>query len=336
MTGAIFALNENEILIGSGEATWHETPPTYPLFYAPDFFLKEKKPYLHFSKIQIVDKRSLSYTPYRVDIPFRAPDWSPFETYFSKFKQSGIKKAVPYAQKVAEKRFTSTEIEGILHHALLYHKKHLSTYLYGFWDNEQGMVGVTPELVASLTPKVLHTLACAGTAPIAEASLMLKDPKLLIEHQLVIQGIKEKLQPFGDVGVGLTTATHFSKIAHLTTPITLSHTSCFEDLIAALHPTPAIGTLPKEEKYLDELESLLPRGRFGAPFGALTSANHATIVLAIRNIQWKKDQVIMTAGAGLVAESVLDLEKNEIFTKFSAIEEILGIGKIGKLRYDAL
>ena len=326
LSGAICSLNADEILIGWGIKTWAEEPLSYPAWYAPDFFLLTPKPFLHFSHTKRINNKELQFLKsVKLKIPFFLPEWSFFENLFKDFKQQKLEKMVPYVQKKAQ--FTISPL-SYLKNCLIYKENHPLTAIYGFWDQTEGLLGVTPELLLSLKSGTLKTVACAGTCSTSKTDCMLKDLKLFKEHQLVIEGIQHSLQPFGKLSVGSTEMKSFSNLKHLITPIEVRGVNGdFKEIVAALHPTPALGTFPRK-KDCDVLKNYaisVPRGRFGAPFGVLEAKDHALLHVAIRNIQWQNDTVTMTAGCGIVAESKLEIEKQEINEKFKAIHEILGI-----------
>lgn len=329
-SGAICSVNSKKCLIGYGKQTWSEVPLQYPVWYAPDFFLKNKKPYLQFTFTEEITtedllKRLKKKTP--ISHCFDPLEWKHFDHFFEKFQQSGLKKVVPYVVKHAN---GSINIQEMLYHCLSYQLKNPRTAVYGFWNQEEGMLGATPELIISLDQTgTLKSDACAGTMPIALAEMMLTDQKLNDEHNCVIDGLRNALSPFGEVLIGKTEVARFSKIAHLLTPIEMKgiQANSINDIISKIYPSPAIGAFPKDDglPFLHELEERIPRGRFGAPFGVLKSKEEALIYLAIRNIQWEKEKMKLMAGCGIVPESSLEEEKSEIEHKFAAIHEILGI-----------
>lgn len=327
IAGAVCSLNAHETLIGWGNKIWAEKPLSYPVWYAPDFFLLNPKPYLHFSHTKKLTTEELLILgeEYKIKVPFESIDWSFFEAFFKDFKNLELEKIVTYVQKKAK---FSTNALSFLKSCVTYKEAHPSTAIYGFWDQEEGMLGVTPELLLSLEKGNLKSIACAGTAFIEKADFMLKDPKLLKEHQIVIKGLNRALKVFGKVLTGTTEMKSFSNLMHLITPIVVKGVNGnFSDLVAAMHPTPALGAFPKKKgcTALKNYDLCVPRARFGAPFGILEAKDHAVIHVAIRNIQWKKGTITMTAGCGIVEESDLETEKQEVNEKFEAIHEILGI-----------
>lgn len=321
-SGAICSLDSKKCLIGYGEQIWSEKPLQYPCWYAPDFFLKNPKPYLHFSHTQEIAKEKLLQPHTPITHTFNPINWNHFDHFFEKFQNSKLKKVVPY---IAKKAHGVVSIQDMLSHSLQYQTKNPHTSVYGFWNAQEGILGASPELVLSLDHTgTLRTDACAGTLPIALADTMLTNQKLLDEHNLVIEGLQNAL---GEVTIGTTTVVKFSKIAHLFTPIEMKGIFDINKIIHQIHPSPAIGAYPKESgiQYLQELNEKTPRGRFGAPFGALKSQNEARIHLAIRNIQWEKEKIQLMAGCGIVSGSLILEEKKEIKHKLAAIQEILGI-----------
>lgn len=329
-SGAICSLDSKKCLIGYGEYTWTNTPHQYPCWYAPDFFLQSENPYLHFTYTQEMTTRDLlkllkEKSP--TSQSFDPLNWECFEHFFEKFQQSALKKVVPYAVKHSQGNIC---IQDRLYHSLSYQIKNPHTYIYGFWNADEGMLGASPELIFSLDDtRTLRSDACAGTMPISLADTMLHDQKLMDEHQCVIEGLKGALSPFGELLIGRTDIVKFSKIAHLFTPIKIKDVPCtsINEIITRIHPSPAIGAFPKHEgmQYLSDYSKKVPRGRFGAPFGVFKSKDEARIYLAIRNIQWEKEKMKLMAGCGIVSESILQEEMKEIKHKFKAIHEIIGI-----------
>lgn len=324
-SGAICSWDEKTVIIGYGKQRWSRTQDAYPVWFAPDFFLKEK-PFLHFEHTKIGSPKEIFQGKKALDVKMKSLDMSVFERAFYRFKNSSLKKAVPYV--IQEGEIDQPFTGSFLQNCLEYHLANPNTALYGFWNEEEGMMGVTPELIASVDKGTLKSMACAGTAYAADASIMDKDLKLLTEHRIVIDGIFESLKKFGDVRIGQTKPAIFSKIAHLVTPIEIKNSrGCIQEIVQSLHPTFAIGAFPKNEgqKFLNWHDELLPRGRYGAPFGVLKNPETAKIYLAIRMGAWKKNKVQLAAGCGILPESSLDAEKKEIYSKLQAICEILGI-----------
>jgi menaquinone-specific isochorismate synthase len=100
------------------------------------------------------------------------------------------------------------------------------------------------------------------------------------------------------------------------------------DLIRILHPTPAVGCLPRTEEWLNRLKEyraqLKAPGFFGAPFGFSLRGEHHLIV-AIRGISWQEGEVTLPSGCGIVGGSAFDHEWRELRLKREAVLRLLGL-----------
>ena len=66
--------------------------------------------------------------------------------------------------------------------------------------------------------------------------------------------------------------------------------------------------------------------RYGAPVGYIEEGGKdSRCLVAIRNMQWKDNWIGLGAGCGIVPESRLDLEWEELQLKIQSIKEILGL-----------
>jgi menaquinone-specific isochorismate synthase len=199
---------------------------------------------------------------------------------------------------------------------------------YAAWTAEGGMVGASPEILFTRTGTCVRTVAVAGTSPAGQASGMPDDPKECREHQSVVDDITGALRPFGPVTVGAREILRLPGLAHLKTDIhvTAAESPPFSALVAALHPTAALGVFPRTAG-LAVLRDSGPhrRGRFGAPFGVEWPDGRASVVVAIRSVQWTGRTVLLGAGAGLVAGSRLEREWAELALKRATVKGMLGL-----------
>ena len=76
---------------------------------------------------------------------------------------------------------------------------------------------------------------------------------------------------------------------------------------------------------LYEYRSLLAApSRFGAPFGVVVDGEFSSVV-AIRNISWSGNDVFLPSGCGVIEESTLANEWEELALKRNSVKDILGI-----------
>lgn len=239
-----------------------------------------------------------------------------------------IKKIVSYG----EKRFkTTSSPSSLIVHFLknfVTAAEETSGYLYGFWQNGKGFMGVTPELLFEKDQTLVSTMALAGTSKLDKIKDLLRSPKDIKEHEMVVKGIADSLKKWGQILVGKTKVKRLPTLAHLETPLSLiSPEIKYENLLQDLHPTPALGGFPKSEsvQLLRAFDSVLPRRNFGAPFGIEHPDGRGICAVMIRGIQWEKDEVRALAGCGIVRESKLDKENEEFELKMNSILKAAGI-----------
>lgn len=323
---SLISLDQDRLLLGFGERKWMEKPlEDSPSFYFPDFFLKDQKPWFSHELTKIVPLHDLHIPSSPLLTKSVRPDYTFFSEQFQQIKQEmergTLLKAVPYMFET----FTEPlQPMAMLPHLVSYAKQN-PVYLYGFWDDDEGILGATPEILFSQNDKETKSMALAGTCrqPL-QLTQFVDDPKERKEHQLVVDAIQSALEPFGQVHVGSLSVLKLAHLFHLHTPISLKSVLIkFLDLVQALHPTPALGVLPKNSRWIKDYQTTLPRGRFGAPVGVQWEESRCYV--AIRNMQWDIHGARIGAGCGVVQESQLDNEWNEIGAKIDSIKRILGI-----------
>lgn len=341
--GTIMSLGNGHLLLGYGARTWSSKPEgPSPAFYFPDFFLKnpfswfqhechEERSFLEIQEELQKEKVSRTFCH-----QWSTQDQMHFNKGFNElkelFREKKLEKAVPFAFEFSKNRMNRNTLRSCLMHLLNYAKE-LPLYVYGFWDQDSGILGATPEMLFKVHKKeknILHTHACAGTRGRLNNNSLLDDPKELHEHKLVVQGMIESLSSFGTLRVGDLKVLQLPFLSHLITPIEVElHAAYdFEKIVKALHPTPALGGFPRQAswEWLQRYKISHERGRFGAPAGYLyDQGKTASCFVSIRNIQWNADHMMIGAGCGIVAESELHNEWEEINLKLQSIKEMLGL-----------
>lgn len=338
-SGALISIEGNRLLLGFGEKQKSSLPKLGGTsFYFPDFFLTNKNCWHSFKEtIEVTFDDLLKVLENR---EIERLTWSEgSKTFFTErfweiknqINRNQLYKAVPFVFDRAQGIWNRSRLNTSLYNLLTYAKVN-PVHVYGFWDQDEGILGATPEILFvwdSKSKQRVHTVACAGTRKKEEQPEgLLSDPKELAEHRYVVEGIAHSLKFFGDVHYGNPRLIHLKHLCHLYAEIVLEMTQPFDfiSLVNALHPTPALGAYPKDRGllWLEQYEKLLRRKRFGAPVGFINE-QMAKAYVAIRNIQWEKNQLSLGAGCGVVKESVLDKEWNEIRLKIHSIKEIFKI-----------
>jgi menaquinone-specific isochorismate synthase len=116
-------------------------------------------------------------------------------------------------------------------------------------------------------------------------------------------------------------------VQHLKTPITgeLVPERCILDIIADLHPTPAVGGFPR----LAALEAIraiekLDRGWYAGPLGWVNASGEGEFAVALRSGLIDGGHATLFAGCGIVADSDPQAEYAESCLKFEAMLRGLG------------
>ena len=313
--------------------------------YAPDFFQDTPRPWLvpedpadpHWVRTVTasdIPDADTEMPPLDWTAPSRPAYDAAFADLQERFEAGQLAKAVPVFFEKAE---WPQDVLPLAHWVsrLLHVPDTLTPY--GRWTASGGVLGASPEVLFSIQNGVLSTMALAGTlaAPPAETAAaearFLADPKERREHALVIEGMAETLAPFGTVRVGETAVVKLPTLWHLQTPleVALSGTPSFEAMARALHPTPALGGLPRAAStdWLRRLDSTegQQRGTFGAPFGAQLADGSAFCLISVRSLQWQGSTLRIGAGCGIIRESVAEREWAEFGRKRDSVKNLLGL-----------
>ncbi|WP_247008844.1 isochorismate synthase [Halorientalis litorea] len=200
--------------------------------------------------------------------------------------------------------------------------------------------GPPPERLVRMDGRRVQTEALAGSVPRGEtpekdadyAQSMLDSEKLQHEQQLVVDAIRNQLEPLGDVHEGEQDVRKLTNIQHLQTPITadLDGEGHVLDILEALHPTPAVGGLPPDRAWevIRETESF-ERGWYAAPVGWFDSNGDGEFAVGIRSGVAGGTHATLFAGCGIVADSDPDEEWEEIQPKYRPILDELENGADG-------
>ncbi len=197
-------------------------------------------------------------------------------------------------------------------------RQEMSTSLrFAFRRGDATFVGATPETLFRLEEGILHTEALAGTirsagtdAPLLEAqsSRLRASPKDMHEHALVVNQIDSCLSPLCE-RIDHADSPGIKKvrnILHLNTPIDASPKPGvgWAAFLDALHPTPAVGGLPKlhAAEWLAAHETT-PRGWYASPIGWFSPDGSAHFAVALRCGLLKYPEAFLFSGAGIVPES---------------------------------
>ena len=199
-----------------------------------------------------------------------------------------------------------------------------------------GLVGATPELLVSRTGDRVFSRVLAGTtsrggnaaADIARVDALMHSAKDLAEHRFAVESLVVSLAPHvRDLVVPPEPVPlELSNVTHLATDVvaTLGDGSDVLDLLAAVHPTAAVGGTPSDVALgvLAELEPM-NRGRYTGPVGWVDARGDGEWGIALRCAQLDGPTARLFAGGGIVAGSDPDDEVLEAQAKLLPMREAL-------------
>ena len=297
-------------------------------FYRNDFGLTAAEPWWIPERWEL-SQRPASVSPVEpLACEWEAPDASAFAGVFQEIsaaiRAGSFEKTVPV---VVEHGI----LESLPGHALLELAASSAGRLmgYGFSDGEAGFAGASPESLFSLSGSILRTMALAGTARAEEREVLAVDDKEIREHEYVAQALVSKLGDIGRVRRGPRVIMELGSIVHFHTPIEveLAEAESPAALVKRLHPTPALGPLPRTPETMEQLIGWRRRlgtpEDFGAPFGALLEGDFHAIV-AIRGLWWNGCNLRLPAGCGVIEASRLVNEWRELRLKREAVKNRFG------------
>lgn len=333
-SGAVFAQEDHVILFWGEPRDTIDRPQGPALGIARFFSFEELKWRCYPSFLKLKRAQALElFSTSTIAIDWQSPDKNSFVEQFQWIEKSiqekSAEKAVPVVFERGRHHVLDTDIEAWIARGLQYD----NGFLYGAWDQSQGFLGLTPELLVKQTDsKNYATMALAGTTTRElfqkDSSIFLHDRKEYSEHQIVIEDIQKQLESIAQVMVGTTQPYETPTLVHWLTPISFQvHDSIqLENVIHRLHPTAALGCYPRENFYhlMGPLEQREPRGYFGAPFIYSENGNCAHAVVMIRGLFWADGEIKIGSGCGVVKESVLEKEWTELNNKRNSVKKVFG------------
>jgi len=210
-------------------------------------------------------------------------------------------------------------------------------YVFALQRGKQFFVGATPERLAQANDGQVDTMALAGSAPRGETdeedecigSELLASGKNNQEHAIVVSMVRQALKQHC-ANVREDAAPQLLKlknVQHLKTPLRgeLLPGHCLLDIVAALHPTPAVGGFPQQAA-LEAIRRVeqFERGWYAAPLGWLDAHGNGEFAVALRSGLIDGNTARLFAGCGIIAGSDPQTEFAESCLKFQVMLRALG------------
>lgn len=214
-----------------------------------------------------------------------------------------------------------------------------SPYMYFLQLDGTTLVGSSPETMVRLENKVATLRPIAGTRPRGAgeqedrqlADELLQDPKERAEHLMLVDLGRNDLGRVAEIGTvqvtDLMVVERYSHVMHLVSNITCDLRSDCDawELIRATFPAGTLSGAPKVRamEIIAELEGKIPRGPYGGAIGYVSFTGNMDLAITIRTACIQDGQLTVRAGAGIVADSDPERERQETVNKAMAIQKAL-------------
>lgn len=219
-----------------------------------------------------------------------------------------------------------------------------SPYMYCLNLGDFHVVGSSPEILARLEDGEVTVRPIAGTRQRGHTEEedealekeLLADPKEIAEHLMLIDLGRNDVGRVARTGeVRLTeqmVVERYSHVMHIVSNVTgqVKEGTSAMDVLRAVHPAGTLSGAPKIRamEIIDELEST-KRGVYGGAVGYLSWNGNMDTAIAIRTAVIKDGVLNIQAGAGIVADSVPEMEWQETLNKGRAMFRAVALAEAG-------
>ncbi|MCE9662688.1 anthranilate synthase component I [Halomonas sp. M5N1S17] len=219
-----------------------------------------------------------------------------------------------------------------------------SPYMFFFNLDDHHVVGSSPEILTRLEDGEVTVRPIAGTRVrgkteeedrALEADL-LGDPKEIAEHLMLIDLGRNDVGRISETGSVVVTdqmaVERYSHVMHIVSNVTgkLRPGLSAMDVLRATFPAGTLSGAPKIRamEIIDELEPV-KRGIYSGAVGYLSWHGNMDTAIAIRTAVIKDGMLHVQAGAGIVADSVPEMEWQETLNKGRAIFRAVAMAEKG-------
>ena len=199
------------------------------------------------------------------------------------------------------------------------------------------VLGTSPESLVKVQKGLVTTNPIAGTKPRGQnaqeddaiANALLQDEKEIAEHKMLVDLGRNDVGRVAQIGtVAVTKYMEIEKykyVMHIVSEVTgkLRDDAHLVDVIASSLPAGTVSGAPKIRamQIINELEQR-KRGIYAGAIGYLSASGDMDLALAIRTMVIKDEKAYVQAGAGIVYDSIPEMEYEETLNKAKALLEV--------------
>jgi anthranilate synthase component 1 len=276
--------------------------------------------------------------------PMVSGPWVQEDDFVSHFGEAPFKAAVArirdyilagdVMQVVPSQRLSMPFTQAPIHLYRALRSLNPSPYMYFLDLGDHQVVGSSPEILSRVEGDTVTVRPIAGTRPRGQTEAedlafeqdLLSDPKELAEHLMLIDLGRNDVGRIAQTGTVKMTekmvVERYSHVMHIVSNVIGQRRPEITalDVLRATHPAGTLSGAPKIRamEIIDELEPV-KRGIYGGAVGYLGWDDTMDLAIAIRTAVIRNQTLYVQAGAGIVADSVPELEWAETMNKARAI-----------------
>jgi salicylate biosynthesis isochorismate synthase len=218
-----------------------------------------------------------------------------------------------------------------------------SCFVFAFARGARCFLGASPEQLVSLTSNRITAVSLAGSIGRGcdeeedgrLAAALRASAKDRQEHNIVVRAMHENLARAGarDIASDAPAVLKLPNVQHLQTCLTAQPApgTSVLDLVAHLHPTPAVGGYPSGRALaLIREREQLDRGWYAGPIGWVGASGEGEFAVALRSALIHGSEALLFAGCGIVPGSDPMAEYAESCLKLRPMLAALGAGAAGR------
>ena len=198
-----------------------------------------------------------------------------------------------------------------------------SPYMYHLKMGSRRIIGSSPEMLVRVEKRRVETFPIAGTRPRVEDVVennrlkdeLLADPKDRSEHVMLVDLARNdvgRISTYGSVSVPeLMTVHQYSHVQHIVSRVVGELAPEYDsyDTLKAVFPAGTVSGAPKIRamEIIDELETD-KRGPYAGAVGYFSFNGNSDFAITIRTLTSDGQDASIQVGAGIVADSVPEME----------------------------
>ena len=219
-----------------------------------------------------------------------------------------------------------------------------SPYMYFLDYKDFQIVGASPEVLVRVTDEKIETRPIAGTRKRGETEEedtamekeLLSDEKEKAEHIMLVDLARNDVGRVAKTGTvkvtDLMVIEKYSHVMHIVSNVIGEAKKSYNsfDVLKACFPAGTVSGAPKV-RAMEIIEEIEPseRGVYAGAVGYFSFDGNMDTAIAIRTAVVRKDKVYVQAGAGIVADSIPQLEVKETKNKAKAIFKAVELAENG-------